>query len=85
MWKRPVFKGLAVAALLISAAAPVCAALQGHINFSTRAIPDIDMSAVTGSIGSNDAECGPVYVPTLVHERDGSIVGTAYVLDGDDC
>ena len=41
-----------------------------------------DMSA---SLDTSVPDCGPVYMPTLVHERDGSIIGMVYVLDGDDC
>lgn len=82
MKKRLVFRGLAAAAFLMAAAAPVWAALEGAIDFSNGPGPGVDMAAVTSSIG--DA-CGPVYMPTIVHERDGSIVGMAYVADGDDC
>ena len=86
MKKRLILRGLASAVLLMAAAAPVWAALEGHIDFSGQTTdPGIDFSAVTASVNGNDQECGPVYVPTLVHERDGSIVGMTYVLDGDNC
>jgi hypothetical protein len=86
MRNRVIFKGLAVTILLIAAAAPVGAALEGHMDYSTQtAASGVDVSAVTGSIDTSVPECGPVYMPTIVRERDGSIVGVAYVLDGDDC
>jgi hypothetical protein len=85
MKKRLILRGFAITALLMAAAAPVCAALEGGIDFSGHARPGIDFSAVTASVGGNGADCEPVYMPTLVHERDGSIVGMTYVLEGDDC
>ena len=84
MRKRMIFRGVAAAAFLMAAAAPVLAALEGTINFTPAAGPEIDMAAITSSVDKPD-DCGPVYMPTLVHERDGSIVGMAYVLDGDNC
>lgn len=84
MQKRMVFRGLAATVFLMAAAAPVWAALEGAINFTPSAEPQIDMAAITSSIDKPE-DCAPVYMPTLVHERDGSIVGMAYVLDGDDC
>jgi hypothetical protein len=86
MKKRLILRGIVASALLMAAAAPVWAALEGGIDFSGQVRPDIDFSAVTASVGGpSPQDCGPVYVPTLVHERDGSIVGMSYVLDGDDC
>lgn len=87
MGKRVAFRCVA-AALLMAAAAPVWAALEGRIDYSRSSAPEVDMDMITGSInpdGSSAAACGPVYVPKLVHERDGSIVGMTYELDGDDC
>jgi hypothetical protein len=88
MRKRVAFRCVTAAALLMAAAAPVWAALEGKIDYSQAAAPEVDMDMITGSInpdGGSAPACGPVYVPRLVHERDGSIVGMAYELDGDDC
>ncbi len=91
MRKRTVFRSVAAAALLVAAAAPVWAALEGDIDYSRPSATAVDLDTVTGSIdpanptAAAGPDCGPVYMPTLVHERDGSIVGMAYVLDGDDC
>jgi hypothetical protein len=88
MRKRMAFRCVVAAALLMAAAAPVWAALEGVIDYADQTTPAVDVSTVTGSIdpaAMAAPECGPVYVPTLVHERDGSIVGMTYVLDGDNC
>jgi hypothetical protein len=86
MRNRMAFRCVAAAALLMAAAAPVWAALEGRIDYSRA--PDLDLSNITGSIDPAAAaapDCGPVYSPTLVHEKDGTIVGVRYELDGDDC
>lgn len=88
MRKQVVLKSATAAILLMAAAAPVWAALEGDIDYSRPPDPKVDFDAVTGSIDPADTsepDCGPVYMPTIVRERDGSIVGVAYVLDGDDC
>jgi len=85
MRKGLVFRELAAVAFLTAAVAPVWGALEGRINFAGHDKPGIDMSAITSSIDGAGDSCGAVYMPTLVHERDGSIVGMAYVADGDDC
>ncbi|TCR78363.1 hypothetical protein EV561_11888 [Rhizobium sp. BK376] len=87
MHRRMAFRCVAAAALLMAAAAPVWAALEGVIDYSTQT-PEVDISTVTGSIDPAAAaapDCEPVYAPKLVHERDGSIVGMTYELDGDNC
>lgn len=82
MPKRMIMRGLAAAALLCAAAVPVMAALEGSINYAPQHMARADMSA---SLDTSVPDCGPAYMPTLVHERDGSIIGMVYVLDGDDC
>ncbi|WP_146260164.1 hypothetical protein [Rhizobium tubonense] len=82
MPKRMVMRGLAAAVLLCAAAVPVMAALEGHINYAPQQMAQAD---ITGSIDTSVPDCGPAYMPTLVHERDGSIIGMVYVLDGDNC
>lgn len=83
MKKRMIVRVTIATVLFISAAVPVLAALQGNINYSRRSQP-----AAATLISLNDTavpECGPVYVPKMVRERDGSIVGMTFVVDGDDC
>ena len=87
MQKRMVTRCAMAAFLLLSAAAPVWAALEGRIDYSVSVAPGIDFDTV-GSIepaSYQEPDCGPVYAPSLVRERDGSIVGVKYILDGDDC
>lgn len=69
--------------LFVSAAVPVWAALQGSINYA-RQDPHANKATMI-SLNNAAPECGPVYVPKMVRERDGSIVGMTFVVDGDDC
>jgi hypothetical protein len=82
MPKRMMMRGLAAAVLLCAAAVPVMAAIEGQINYAPQQTALADLAV---SIDTSVPDCGPAYMPTLVHERDGSIVGMVYVLDGDDC
>jgi hypothetical protein len=70
--------------LFISAAVPVWAALQGNINYS-KPVSQPDPATMVSLNDTSSQQCGPVYVPKMVRERDGSIVGMAFVVDGDDC
>jgi hypothetical protein len=83
MPKRMIMRGLAAAALLCAASVPVMAAIEGKIDYAPQQMALADLAA--SSVDTSGPDCGPAYMPTLVHERDGSIIGMVYVLDGDDC
>ena len=86
MRRRGLTSGLAAVLLLCAAAVPVLAALERDTE--KEQVSRVQTAALDQARNQSDPEnpsCGPVYMPTLVHERDGSIVGMAYVLDGDDC
>lgn len=84
MKKRMTVRVAVATVLFISAAVPVWAALQGNIDYS-RKITQPDPGTLISLNDTSAQECGPVYVPKMVRERDGSIVGMAFVTDGDDC
>lgn len=84
MNRRMIVRAGVATMLFISAAVPVWAALEGNINYSKRS-PLPDPATMVSLNDTTAPECGPVYVPKMVRERDGSIVGMTFVVDGDDC
>ena len=85
MKKRMMVRVAIATVLFVSAAVPVLAALEGNINYAKRNASQPDPAKMVSLNDTAAPECGPVYVPKMVRERDGSIVGMAFVVDGDDC
>lgn len=85
MKKRMIVRVAVATVLFVCAAVPVLAALQGNIDFSMQNGPKGQPATMVSVNDTAGPECGPVYVPKMVRERDGSIVGMTYVVDGDDC
>jgi hypothetical protein len=86
MKKRLVTRGIVAAALLVAATVPVWAALEHRLDRSEiQPVPTMQSNAVEQTLKQPEEACGPVYVPTVLHERDGSIIGVVYVPDGDNC
>jgi hypothetical protein len=84
MKKRMTMRVAVATVLFVSAAVPVWAALQGNINY-TKKVSQSDPATLVSLNDTSAQECGPVYLPKMVRERDGSIVGMTFVVDGDDC
>ena len=84
MTKRMTVRVAVATVLFISAVVPVWAALQGTINYAKPA-SKVEPPTLVSLNDTSAPECGVVYAPKVIRERDGSIVGMTFVADGDDC